>query len=88
VLLRSLPVLLALLLTLVAAPQRATMPARGNAAPAACATAFVSASTEQPAPAEKPATSTEPVPADRTAVLFAQCTEGVRGSRAPPTKSA
>lgn len=86
--LRPLPALLALLLVLIAAPRQATTPARGSAAPAVCAAVLLSAPIEQPPPALAPAASIEPAPADRTAALFAQCTAGVCGSRAPPAKSA
>jgi len=82
-LLRSLPALLFLLLSLVAAPQRSTAPQQPVARAVLAAT---DASPEQ-AEVTPAACDAPPVPADRATVLFAQFTAGVRGCRAPPAAS-
>lgn len=82
--LRSLAALLFLLLVLFAAPQSSSSASRpvAGASPAAVAAA-------EPTDTSTPeSTGVQPVPADRTTVLIAQFTAGVRGSRAPPAASA
>ncbi|MEU4244821.1 hypothetical protein [Actinoplanes sp. NPDC026619] len=83
VLLRSLPYLLAVLLTLVAAPPQSAVAPRAVAGVPAVAT-----SPAEPAdsPVVEPA-GAEPAPADHAPALLAQFTAGVRGSRAPPAAS-
>ena len=83
VLLRSLPVLLLLLVLFAAAPRPATA-----SRPAAHAAAATEITAEQSDTGSEHTAEAQRAPADRTTVLIAQCSTGVRGSRAPPLASA